>query len=127
MVAQRWLGELLAHFSSEKPLQRPHLFQNTSWRSRRRKTKSLAFLQRERIRSSAALVSCDYCRTDSLVTRLSSSRRRWLEELRREVRQQLGAAVDAITNQRAERKLLRIITIVVLVACWLGFWFALPH
>jgi hypothetical protein len=75
----------------------------------------------------ALAATCGYCLADSLVTRLSSRRRAWLAEQRRTVELQLEAAVSALSVGRADHKLVRVITLVVLVACWLGFWFALPH
>jgi len=75
----------------------------------------------------ALAATCDYCQTDSLVTRLASRRREQLERSRREVALKLGQAVSALEVQRGDQKLLRVITLVVLVGCWLGFWFGLPH
>lgn len=80
-----------------------------------------------RLEPGALAATCDYCQTDSLVLQLSPKRRRKLEQIRWKVTQQLGDAVAAMEGQRRDRKLVRIITLSVLIPCWLGFWFGLPH
>jgi hypothetical protein len=79
-----------------------------------------------RLEEGALAATCDYCCTDSVVTRVSPQGRRRLDKEARIAERQLKAAISAVLTRRDDRRLARYITIPVLVITWLIFWFVMP-